>query len=132
MDAVRGQGMYPLHRCKTIHLVDTWYYPPLAVLIKISFGLKRERLIWMHVTFLHVGETCPGIPQCGWRKGPQCIHVPWAFWCSTNPSWLATGENWPHIILLCVIWIQVLNSSVYFQYLFSKQIGKIFFKWETV
>lgn len=39
MDAAQGQGLYPLHRCKTIHLVDVFLLLSFLYKFKMDCGL---------------------------------------------------------------------------------------------
>lgn len=80
----------------TVAKLFTW----LIFLLLPSFSYKiidtigiwnSKHLIWM--IFVRVGETCSGIPQCSWREGPQCIHVPRVFGRTAYPSWLGAGDN---------------------------------------
>lgn len=98
MDSNTSTTLFPLHRCKTLHLVcaNSISFCYLLVqqnldqsILKIAF--VPTSTYWM---LLCPGEACTRDSQCWRRKESWCIHVSRSFWCTPYSPRLGTGNCW--------------------------------------
>lgn len=78
-----SQGLYPLHRCKTIHLVRCFLFlfSDLALFLQISD--------WALLCLL--GEACSRDSQCWRREEPWRLLIWGSLWCTSHTTRMATG-----------------------------------------
>lgn len=109
MDNTGGPTLFPLHRCKTIHLVGSnfpelfcctsyWRFQAVMTLfwrtVEVDFPIGFCSQFWRLcglIKTIYLGEAWSGHSQCWRRQELQSIPVSWIFWCIPYYTWLATG-----------------------------------------